>query len=192
MSKNVLLTNANYIKTMTNISDNLSEKFLFAAINEAQEISLKRVLGEILLTKLKDLVSDGSINDTENAVYKDLLQQCQFFLAYTVVSKLVVTASFKLDNAGLYRSNDENMYYADKSDVDYMQEYYQNLADSFKVEIVNFCLNNRNNLPELDECQCHKIKSNLYSVESSGIVLGGARGRGTRKPMCNGYDNYYN
>lgn len=181
---NVLLTNSNYIKSITNISDNVQDKYLFPTINEAQEINLKSVIGENLLNKLKDLVSGGSINDPENAVYKDLLQKCQFFIAYTVVSKLSVITSFKLDNAGIYRSNDENLYYASMEEVRNMQEYYEEKADFFKLELQNFCINNRTNLPELSECACRQIKANLYSAESCGIVLGGARGKSIRNKCC--------
>jgi len=177
MSKNVLLTNSNYIKSVTNISENTSDKYIFPSINEAQEIDLKGVIGESLLKKLKDLVSDGTINDPDNAIYKDLLQQCQFFLAYDVVAKLCVTTSFKIDNAGVYRSNDENLYYASLEEVHNMEEYYQNKRDFFRLEISNFIINNRAQLPELNDCACRKIRAQLYSAESCGINLGGPRGK---------------
>ena len=174
---NVLLTNATYIKNITNIDTNVSEHYIFAAINEAQEIDLCGVIGEALLNKLKDLVADGTINDPENAVYKDLLKKCQFFIAYDSVSKLCVKLSFKISNAGVYRSNDENMYYADFKEVLAMQEVYENSRDFFRLELSNFCINNRKNLPELSECACRKIRSQLYSSESCGIVLGGVRSK---------------
>ena len=181
---NVLITNSKYIKSITNISDNVQDKYLFPTINESQEIDLKSVIGETLLNKVKDLISDGTINNPENAVYKDLLQQCQFYIAYDVVSKLCVITSFKVDNAGVYRSNDENMYYASLEEVHNMQEYYENKRDFFRIELANFCLNNRANLPELDNCACRKIAANLYSAESCGIVLGGARGKGRKNNCC--------
>ena len=177
MSKNVLLTNATYIKSVTNIDTNVSEHYIFAAINESQEIDLCGVLGEALLNKLKDLVTDGSINNPENAVYKDLLKKCQFFIAYDAISKLCVKLSFKISNAGVYRSNDENVFYADFKEVLAMQEVYENSRDFFRLELANFCINNRTLLPELTQCQCRKIRSQLYSSESCGICLGGARGR---------------
>ena len=182
---NVLITNSKYIKSITNISDNVQDKYLFPSINEAQEIDLKGILGEGLLNKIKDLVADGSINDDENAVYKDLLIKSQIFIAYDVVSKLCVITSYKIDNVGVYHSNDENVSYASMDEIRNMQQYYEDKRDFFRLEIVNFCLDNRNNLSELSECQCHKIKSNLYSVESCGIVLGGARGKRVRNNCCN-------
>ena len=186
MSANVLLTNSRYIKSITNISDNVQDKYLFPSINESQEIDLKGIIGESLLDKLKNLVFDGTINDPENAVYKDLLQQCQFYLAYDVVSKLCVITSFKINNAGLYRSNDDNLYYASLDEVHNMEEYYQNKRDFFRIEIANFCINNRANLPELNDCACRQIRAQLYSAESCPIVLGHARGKSINK-----YYGYY-
>lgn len=180
---NVLLTNSTYIKSITNISDNVADKYLFPTINESQEIDLKNVIGERLLNKLKDMVQDQSINDPENEIYKELLTKSQFFLAYSVASKLAVILSYKIDNVGVYHTSDENLTYASFGEVQHMEEYYQNKADFFKLEVVNFCLNNRSKLPELTDSQCHSIKSNLYSVESCGIVLGGERGKGRKKGM---------
>lgn len=174
----VLLTNSTYIKSITNISDNVQDKYLFPSINEAQEIDLKSILGEVLLEKLKEMVKDETINDEGNEVYKALVEKCQFFIAYTVVSKLAVILSFKIDNAGVYRSNDDNMTYASLQEVHNMQEYYENKASFFKLELQNYILNNRTSLPEVSKCHAHSIHANLYSAESCGIVLGGERGKG--------------
>lgn len=176
---NILLTNSTYIKSLTNISDNVQDKYLFTSINEAQEIDLKSVLGDVLLEKVKTLVKEGHINEEEYAIYKTLLEKCQFFIAYTVVAKLAVITSFKIDNAGLYRSNDDNMTYASLKEVQNLQEYYQNKADFFKLELQNFILNNSSKLPEVSKCHIHSIHANLYSAESCGLVLGGSRGKHT-------------
>ena len=181
---NVLLTNATYIKSLTNISDNVSEKYMFPSINESQEIDLKHVIGEALLEKLKQLVVNQTINDPENEIYKQLLQNCQFFIAYSVIAKLTMTLSYKLDNCGTYRTADENLTYSSMRDVQTMEEYYQNKADFFKLEVQNFCINNCSKLPELTQNQIHSIKSNLYSAETSGLFLGGGRGKVIRKPDC--------
>lgn len=178
MAKNVLLTNPKFIKEITNIDDNVQDKFLFPAINESQEIDLKSIIGENLLKRLKEMVLDESINRPGNEAYKDLVEKSQFFLAYSVLSKLVVTTSFKLDNAGLYRSNDENLYYASMDEVKNMEEYYQNRAAFFKLELQNFIINNKSAFAELSECACRQIGANLYSAENCGLWLGGARGKG--------------
>ena len=182
--ENVLLTNSNYIRNTTNISTNVPDHYIFPALQRSQEIGLKNVLGTRLLDKLKQLVKDQTINNPENSTYKDLLLTSQWYLAYATVAELCVILSYKIDSVGVYRTSDENIMYASFNEVLAMQEYYENKADFFKLEVVNFCLNNRSKLPELTDSQCHSIKSNLYSVESCGIVLGGERGKGRKKGCC--------
>lgn len=174
---NVLLTSSSFIKSITNISDNLQDKVILPALREAQEIDLKSVLGEKLLNKIKELIKDNEINDDEYAAYKDLLEQCQYFLAYQTISRLCIIVSYHIDNLGISKQRDENLDYASFSDITQLEQYYQQKADFYKLEVQNFCLNNRQALPELTDCACHKIQSNLWSMATSGLFLGGRRGK---------------
>lgn len=175
--QNVLLTSSTFIKSITNISDNISDKMLLPSIRESQEIDLKQVIGENLLDRIKELVRENEINNVENAAYKDVLEKCQYFLAYQTVSRLCVMVSYKIDAIGVSRTRDDNIDYASLAEVMQMEQYYVEKADFFKLELQNFCLANRQALPELRECDCYKIHSNLYATASSGLFLGGARGK---------------
>ena len=175
--ENVLLTSANFIKSITNISDNVSEKMLLPAIRESQEIALRETIGTCLLEKIKNLVKEGLINEEENAAYKDLLEKAQYFLAYQTVSRLCVILSYKIDNIGVSRTRDELVDYADFDEVMKMSDYYNDKSNFYKKELQRFILNNLKQFPELKECDCRSIKANLYSATSSQIFLGGRRGR---------------
>ena len=175
--QNVLLTSSNFIKGLTNISDNLSDKMLLPAIRESQEIDLKGVIGENLLDRIKELIKQNEINNDEYAAYKDLLEKCQYFLAYQTVARVCVMVSYKIDNIGVSRTRDDNVDYASLAEVMQMEQYYVEKADFFKMELQNFCLANRQALPELRECDCYKIHSNLYATASSGLFLGSRRGK---------------
>ena len=67
-----LLTSEKFVKEVSSISDNLAGKYVLPSIREAQEVSLKSILGSCLLNKLKDLGLAGELNLPENAQYKDL------------------------------------------------------------------------------------------------------------------------
>ena len=176
--ENVLLMSANKVRTLTSISDNISDKYLFAAINESQEVVLRSLLGDNLLDTLKSLVKSGDIEKGENAKYKDLIERCSFMLAYTAVSKLCVILSYKMDNTGVYKTRDENVDAASIDEVKNMQQYYEDQAGNFRLQIVNYLLKNQSDYPELLDNDVNAISSNLYSAENCGIVLGGARGKG--------------
>lgn len=178
--QNVLLTSSSFIKSITNISDNVSDKMILPCLRESQEIDLKEVIGENLLDKIKELVKENEINNEGNEAYKDLLEKCQYFLAYQTVSRLCVVLSVKIDAMGLSRNRDENLDYIEMSDVFQLEEFYQKKTDTYKKFLQNFLLDNRTAFPELNDCSCHKIKANLYATASSAIFLGSKRGKITK------------
>jgi uncharacterized protein (DUF1015 family) len=66
----ILLTSEKFIKQNLDISDNVSPKFLQAAMADAQTLKLRPVLGDSLTDKLEKLVSDGVCEqDCENRFY---------------------------------------------------------------------------------------------------------------------------
>lgn len=174
----ILLTSADFIKSATNCSDNINEKVMQTAIREAQEINLKSVIGTRMLDKLKRLVDTNSIYKCKYNAYKLLLNECQYFLAYTVLSKLCMITTFKIDNMGLAKTSDERIETLDVEDTLLIQDFYQKKADYFQMTLQNFILDNREYLPEIGENHCHDIHANLYSAASGGLWLGGVRGRG--------------
>lgn len=174
--KNTLLTSSNFIKEVTNISDNCNEKVMFSAIRESQDIELRSILGSKMVNKLKHLVAEDLIHNEEYSAYEDLLDETQYFLAYTVMTKLCVTLQWKLDNAGIIITDDEHVRNLDVDETFTVKNYYQKRADYYALLLQNYCLRHRSELPELDEGCCRSIRSNLYSSFTSGLWLGGRRG----------------
>ena len=177
----ILLTSERFVKSVTNVSDNLEGKYLQAGIREAGDIYLENILGSALVQALKRKVADGSIAQTENAAYKDLLDIAQYFLAYTSVVQAMQLCDYKIANAGVVKTPDQNVVTATDEERDRKVEYYQAKADAHAFRLQKHVLNNRAEYPELDECACEAIRSNLYSAATSGIFLGGPRGKVIRR-----------
>ena len=175
----ILLTSEEFVKSATNASDNINTKVMQTAIREAQEIELKSVVGSAMLKKLKELVDSGDIEDTENAHYKELLDESQYFLAYTVLAKLCVITTFKIDNIGVSKTSDEHIESLGVDDTLMIQDFYQKKADYFQGILQDYILKNHSFLPEISQSKCHEIQANLYSAASGGLWLGGVRGMGT-------------
>lgn len=173
--KEVLLTSSEFIKSATNISDNVNEKVLSTAIREAQDIELRSVIGSKMLNVLKGMVGDGTIDDEENIKYKELLTETQYFLAYSVLTKLCMITTFKVDNIGISRTTDERIETVGVDDALLIKDFYQKKADYYQMLLQKYILCNR--LPEIDDNQCCEIKANLYSAASGGLWLGGIRGK---------------
>ena len=169
----ILLTSETFVKSVTNVSDNLAGKYILPSIREAQDQGLKGILGDNLLAKVKELVKTESLEGH----YKDLVDHCQYYLAYSAIVEATNKVSFKIGNFGVAKSQDENLQVASYDEIVKMQYYYQSKMDAYCLDLQKWILDNKEHFPELSACQCNKIKSNLYSAASCGVFLGGGRGK---------------
>ena len=173
----VLLSSETLIKSVTNISDNIAGKYILSSLREAQEVGLKSILGEKLLGKLKTLIANGEIDSTQNANYKSLVDKCQYYLAYMTIVELVYKVSYKIGNAGVVKTTDDNLQVATFDEIIAQKEYYQSKADFHCMEVQNYILEDMVDYPEVDENLCRKIHATLHSAATCGFFLGGARGK---------------
>lgn len=173
----ILLTSETFVKSVTNISDNLSAKYLLPSIREVQEVNLRQILGDCLLTALKDKVADDSILTQANVAYHDLLDRCQYFLAYRAICEIIPKVSHKIANSGLVKTSDENVQNSSQDEIVKNEYYYLSKADSYALLLQKWILENRAAFPELRECDCNRIQANLHSAASCGLWLGGVRGK---------------
>ena len=170
----MLLTNEMFVKSLMNISDNVSTKYLLPAIREAQEIRLRSIIGDCLLESLKGYVSSG---DNIPEQYIELLDRCQYVLAYMTAARVIPKVTYKIGNFGLVKTSDENQQVASSQEMDKMVEAYINDAVVCVRDLQRWLLENRSEFPELRECDCNRMMANLYSSASCGLWLGGARGK---------------
>jgi hypothetical protein len=170
----VLLTSESFVKSVTSISENVFGNYLLPSIREAQETSLRGVLGDLLTDRLKEVVSSS---ETPEKKYLDLIDKLQYFLAYSTIVKLIPKVQFKIGNAGVIKTTDENIQTATFSEIEKMIFNYQNQADVECRKLQQWLLKNYSDYPELSENDCRSIKANLTSAASCGLWLGGARGK---------------
>lgn len=190
MADTILLTSCDFIRTQFNISDNVTDKFIMPSIRETQEIELQQTIGTSLYKKLQELVRTGDISLSGNTDYKLLLDNAQWMLAYHTIAKICFMASTKVSNTGVYQTSDEheNPYYL--TDMFRIKDEYIIKADFYTNRLQDFIIANRDKYPELcDNNEFDKIKANLYSAASTGMWLGGARGKGYKNKCRHiGYD----
>lgn len=176
----IFLISPNFVRTQTNMSSNMQDKFLLSAIREAQDIDLQQIIGTKLYNRLLELVANDTIGDIENHNYKELVDKSRYFLAYSVISRVIVIASVKVDNVGANQTSDEHVDPISVNDVFKLEDYYNNKADHYKNMLQKFLIKNHSNYPELCSYDIDEIKSNLYSAASCNVWLGGRRGKQTK------------
>lgn len=185
----VLLTSCDFVRAFTSVSDNLADKYLRPSIYEAQETKLSTIFGDTLLNKCKSIVAENltggafsfdfsdDFNVTGAETYVRLIREAQYFLAYSACVELLNKVSYKIANAGLLRSSDQQIVLPSREEINAQINVYQSKADAFALRLQDFLLNNAADYPELTEGDCHRIKAHLRDAASCGIFLGGARGR---------------
>lgn len=173
----VLLVSETFVKEVCSISDNVAGQYIRPSIREAQDVSLRNILGDLLLDRLKALVASGEIGQEVNVWYKTLADRERDFLANSACVGIAQRVAFKIANAGVVKTPDEKVDVADQPDMAKVQFFYQSKADSMAFDLERWLLENRTHFPELLEYQLRKIHSHLYTAASCGIWLGGPRGR---------------
>lgn len=175
---NILLISEDFVKTNSNLNDNVWGDYLLPAIREAQDMGLQTIIGECLYNRIIGLVDDGHIADTENSAYKVFLDEyIQQYLLYQVLADIIPIIGVKMANLGTVISNDEHTISLSDSERGRLSNYYLLRADFYCKRMQEYLLNNRELYPELKDCDCERLKANLKSAASSGIFLGGLRGR---------------
>lgn len=178
-NNDVLLISEDYIKSVTNISDNIANDYLLPSIKLAQDIELEETVGTHLLQKLQVLVFDNNIGNEDNAMYKLLLDKyIQPYLAYATIQHLAPTVAYKIANQGVVRTDDEKSYNITSNEVDKVSEHYKHLSNVYKKRLQLFLIANYNEFPELMKWKSiADIKANLYSAAGCNVNLGGARSK---------------
>ena len=190
-NNDVLLISESYIKSVTNISDNIAGDYLLPSIKLAQDLDLESTIGTQLLEKIQELIYNNDISNKENSMYKLLLDNyIQPFLAYCTIQHIVPTVAYKLVNQGIVRTDDEKSYNVTSNEVDKVADYYNHLANTYKKRLQLFLIANYNEFPELLNWKSIAyIKSNLYSAAGCNVNLGGPRGKSIFNPsILMGYD----
>lgn len=175
--KNVFLISPDFIRKSTNISSNMQDKFLESAIRETQDIDFQEIVGEKLYNKLIELVKFDKISQIENHKYKKILDIAKYFLSYSVISRICVIASIKLDNIGANQTEDDKVKALSVKDIFTASNYYANKADHYKKRLQDFLRKNKDEYDELSGCFIDEVSPNLNSAFTISIGLGGARGK---------------
>ena len=190
-TNDVLLISEDYIKSITNVSDNIAGDYLLPAIKLAQDIDLESTIGSQLLEKIQKLIYNNDISNQENEMYKLLLDKyIQPYLAYCTIQHLAPTVAYKLANQGVLRTDDEKSYNITSNEVDKVIDFYNHIANTYKKRLQLFLIANYNEFPELLNWKSlADIRANLYSAAGCNLSLGGPRGKSIFNPsILMGYD----
>lgn len=184
---NVLLVGVDYIKSNSPISNNLDDKYLLPSIAYMQRSNLEETIGSQLLCKLQELVGENTIDNEENEHYKILLDDyVQDYLMYLAIADVTVSTSFKINNFGVNRTEDEKVYNASYSEIMQMKNYLLEKSNYCRYRLQRYLIANYEQFRELWTWKTiADLRTNLYSANGCNVVLGGARGKFIGTPLGN-------
>lgn len=176
--RDILLCSEDTIKTYTNISDNVSGEYILPSIHIAQRSNLEGILGTCLVQKIQTLIGRNELNNEENKHYKELLDEyITDYLVYSSIVELIPIVSFKINNVGAARTEEEKTATVTFDEVFKLKDYYQDKADYFGYRMQKYLVENYNNFPELNDSTISNIKANINSAAGCAIWLGGVRNK---------------
>lgn len=177
---NVYLISESVLKKRSLITEPTLSVYIKPAIECAQKIGLRGIIGDCLLEKLQYLVvtknEEGTgmlINEEENINYKTLLQnQITDYLCYSCMSYIVINARDKIRNAGIVNNIDNNYQQPAFDEVTYTKRYFDDLAQYYGTRLREYIVKNISLFPEYNACDsCGDKNGKLENTYHCGIVL---------------------
>ena len=153
------------------VNQNLENEYLYSAIDEAQGIFLREIIGDSLYETLQNKLSEANID----GVYQTLLDiYVKIYLKYKVLALLCVPLNFKLRNIGIAQQFSNEVNTTSLEDTKYIQNYYEGKADFYANRLTKFL--QTNDIPEY-KCSCNQITEPNELHPVSSIYLGNSKKR---------------
>ena len=153
------------------VNQNLENEYLYSAIDEAQGIFLREIIGDSLYETLQNKLSEVNIN----GVYQTLLDSyVKIYLKYKVLALLCVPLNFKIRNIGIAQQFSNEVNTTSLEDTKYIQNYYESKADFYANRLTKFL--QTNDIPEY-KCSSNQITEPNELHPVSSIYLGNSKKR---------------
>ena len=149
----VLLLSWTKLKQYSDINDSVDPDLLKNNIRLSQDIELQRVIGTLLYDKLIDLVKNGTIDDSGNAVYKTLLNDyVQNMLLYAAYYETLESIYIRPRNNGLLTpQGGENSINVDRQVYDMKRQSVRNKMEFYADKLTRYLAEEESSYPELTE-----------------------------------------
>lgn len=175
--KNVLILSEDFVKTNSELSDNLFGKYILPSIRDMQDINLQQTLGTSLYNYVLDLISASTLDNQYKVLVDDY---ARWYLLHLVCADVLTIVNTKIGNLGAVHTSDERVVNLSDGEIDRLQKSHIYKANHYLRRMQEYLIENRELFPELDTCTCEGMKANLNSATDCGIWLGGIRARRVR------------
>lgn len=141
------------LKTDGFINANMENEYLYSAIDEAQDVFLREIIGDTLYNALQGMVEEETLTGDYQVLLNDYVK---IYLKYKVLSLLCVPLTFKLRNAGVVSQYSNEINTTSVTDTKYIESFYAQKADFYANRLTKYLTKNCNSFPEY-RCSCDNI-----------------------------------
>lgn len=157
----------------TTFNANLDNEYIAPALEEAQSIYLREIIGDLLYTAITNKIDD----ETLSGKYLTLVDQyIKPYLTYKVQSVIVIPLNNKTRNAGVIQQYDQGFNTSTMKDTAYLADYYNSRAEFYANRLTTYLQKNAADFPEYGYSD-DNITQPTESQNVTTIYLGGGRKR---------------
>ena len=136
-------------KDYTIASNNIDLKNLTQIIKMTQDRYIHPIVGSALYDKILLLISNGTIGNNGNEVYKTLLDDYLTDTLFNyVLGELPMAMQYKYVNKGVLKRTSENTEQPTFSELQSISEYYKGYAEWYAERTINYLCANGTSYPE--------------------------------------------
>lgn len=164
MSANKLFISEETLKERTGISSAIDPKRITPMIKLAQDIFVRPALGSTLYSRLQTGITEDNLTSAETTLLNLYITDC---LVWATMANLPSATAYQFFAKGVLQKTAEDSNTPSSNDIDKITQYYQNYAEFYKQELINYLRQNYTSFSQYSNPGC---------------------GWDVVKPVTNGYD----
>lgn len=167
MSK-VIFIDTDTLKANTSFGGNIDDDKLTQWVYITQDIKIQDKLGTKLYDRLIEGVTNGDLNTDEKYILDKYITN---MLIHYSAAEALPFLGFNIANGGIYKHQSEQSENADKTEIEYLVNKHQRLADYYTDRFEDYMCYNGTKYPEWTSNSNEDVRPNKDSGYSGGWVL---------------------
>ena len=159
------------------LNANVDDEYIQPAIDEAQSIYLREILGDALLNAVINKINGNNLTGKYLTLVNEYIKP---YLSYMVQSIIVVPITYKIRNAGVIQQYDNGFTSTQMKDTQYLKDYYDGKAEFYGNRLTEYLKKNASDIVEY-RLSASNVTNPTTSQNVTNIFLGG-----TKRGKCGG------
>lgn len=160
----------------TVVNANLDDLYLQNAINEAEDVYLREILGDLLYNAIINKINSQTLSGKYQTLVDNYIK---IYLQYKVQALLVPQVAFKIRNSGILSQYDQGFNTTSVKDTMYVQEQYDSKSEFYANRLTVYLQKNAADFPEYGYSD-DNITQPTETQNVTTLYLGTRK----RKPCC--------